>query len=101
MFLDVEDNYQTVVFKLVSAFKWISEASKSNGDNLKWILKLDDDVLININELKIFIEQLQQKDLDSIYCHVYAYPDPARGQGEKWSDFLNTYRVSRFLLHST
>ena len=67
--LDVEDTYHTVVYKLISAFKWIMDASKYNGSKLKWILKLDDDVLLDINELKQFTENLQEKDFSTIFCH--------------------------------
>ena len=67
--IDVEDNYQMVVFKLVSAFKWIMDASKYNGNKLKWILKLDDDVLLNVEKLKQFLETIHENDF--IYCRVF------------------------------
>ena len=78
--LDIEDKYHTVVFKLGSAFKWISDASKFNGNNLEWILKLDDDVLLDVNELKKFIDQIRQDRLNSIFCHVKSADPPMRNK---------------------
>ena len=71
-FLAVEDNYHTVGFKLISAFNWIFDASNATEDsNLKWILKMDDDVLLNTKELKNYIDGIGRNDTDSIYCRVY------------------------------
>ena len=72
LFLVVEDNYHTVGFKLISAFNWIFDASNATEDsNLKWILKMDDDVLLNTKELKNYIDGIGRNDTDSIYCRVY------------------------------
>ena len=71
-FSAVEDNYHTVGFKLISAFNWIFDASNATEDsNLKWILKMDDDVLLNTKELKKYIDGIGRNDTDSIYCRVY------------------------------
>ena len=78
--VDVEDNYKTVVFKLVSAFKWISDASKYNGNNLKWILKMDDDVLLGIQELEKFIKNIPRDDSNSIFCKVKPHDPTIRGK---------------------
>ena len=100
-FQAVEDNYHTVAFKLYSAFKWIYQAStgsdftnqpsiedvskgegqgssqnSSKTTNLKWILKLDDDVLLNVGKLSQFLETIQ--DNDSIYCRVFPHDPPHR-----------------------
>ena len=77
---DVEDNYKTVVFKLVSAFKWISDASKYNGNNLKWILKIDDDVLLGIQELEKFIKNIPQEDSNAIFCKIKPHDPTIRGK---------------------
>ena len=78
------DNYHTVSYKLLSAFRWLSMASKANKNNkLEWILKLDDDVLLNVEVLKKFIQQIQ--DNKSIYCHVYNASHPFReNSDQKW-----------------
>ena len=65
----MEDNYHSVALKLASGFKWISKANEIQGGQLKWVLKLDDDVLLNLGALQVFIEGLN--DTSSIYCYVH------------------------------
>ena len=79
----VEDNYHSVTLKLLSAFQWISKANQDGGGQLKWVLKLDDDVLLNLEALQVFIEGLN--DTNSIYCHVYTGAPPFRSDiNDKW-----------------
>ena len=79
----MEDNYHSVSLKLLSAFKWISKASQRQGGQLKWILKMDDDVLLNLKALQVFIQRLNVTN--SIYCHVYAGSSPFRTDADnKW-----------------
>ena len=76
------DNYNTVGYKLLSAFRWLTMASKATRDNkLEWILKLDDDVLLNVVVVKKFIQQIQ--DNKSIYCKVYNASHPFRENSDK------------------
>ena len=103
----MEDNYHTVAFKLLSAFKWIYQASTgsdvTNGpfikdignggrqgssqhstktSNLKWILKLDDDVLLNVEKLKQFLETIHENDF--IYCRVFPKEWQVPLRKKKW-----------------
>ena len=80
MFLAVTDDYHTVSYKLISAFRWLSIASKS-AKNLQWILKLDDDVLLNVEVVKKFIQNIQ--NTKSIYCSVYNASLPFRADSDK------------------
>ena len=82
--LEIEDTYHTVGLKLLSAFKWLREFSKSS--ELQWILKLDDDVLINFERLVKFVNQIRLNQ-NSIYCLVYERAAPFRGDS-KWYDCL-------------
>ena len=91
-----------MAFKLYSAFKWIYQAStgsdftnqtfiedfgkgegqgpsqnSSKTTNLKWILKVDDDVLLNVGKLSEFLETIQDNN-DSIYCRVFPHDPPHR-----------------------
>ena len=92
-FTVLEDSYHTVGFKLVSAFTWISNAfnSTKNG-NLRWILKMDDDVLLNIRELKNYMSVIDNNSPDSIHCRVYKNSQARREEKasekdvEKWYD---------------
>ena len=80
----VEDTYHTVVYKELSAFKWIDQASTvSDVNNLKWILKVDDDVLLNVGKLKQFLDTIQ--DIDSIYCQVKPDDPPLWDKTIPWN----------------
>ena len=79
---DVHDSYHTVGFKLLSAFKWINEASKISKP--KWILKLDDDVLLNVEKLKNILQNFEAHKQNIIYCNVYNVVEPFRDPDSKW-----------------
>ena len=83
LFSDVEDTYHTVGFKLISAFKWISKSSKiMKNDELKWILKLDDDILLDFDQLQKYIQN--ESNSSSIHCHMYHYVEPYRENNSRW-----------------
>ena len=78
----MEDTYHTVGFKLISAFKWISESTRvMESSRVKWILKLDDDILLNVDQLQKYIES--ESNSSSIHCHMYHYALPKRNNS-KW-----------------
>ena len=59
-----EDTYHTVGMKLLAAFYWLH---RINADNkLKWIIKLDDDVLVNMPMVDKFIRKHENED--KIFC---------------------------------
>ena len=63
--------------KLLSAFKWIKEASKLS--KLKWILKLDDDVLLNVEKLLKHTKYYEtHKSASALYCSVITGAIPIR-----------------------
>ena len=76
----MEDTYHTVGLKLLSAFKWINKASSQPNSKLKWILKLDDDVLLNVDMLMNHLKV--QENL--IHCPVYERATPFRDPNSKW-----------------
>ena len=80
---DVEDNYSSVGLKLASAFQWISAMSLQISNSWKWILKLDDDVILNLSQLENFVHRLQSSN-NTIYCHVYQAEQPFRNNETKW-----------------
>ena len=83
LFSDVEDTYHTVAFKLISAFKWISKSSKvMKNDGLEWILKLDDDILLDFDQLQKYIQN--ESNSSSIHCHMYHYVEPYRKNNSRW-----------------
>ena len=73
---EVNDNYHTVGLKLLSAFKWIKEAFKLS--KLKWILKLDDDVLLNVEKLLKHIKEYESHKSTTLYCSVITGSIPIR-----------------------
>ena len=70
---NVEDNYHTVALKLLSAFHWIGSLGSTR---LKWIIKMDDDVYINVTK---FDEYFQNQNLSQKDFHCYeTYTEPVR-----------------------
>ena len=74
-----EDSYRTVPEKLLSSFYWMSLLSTNS--KLKWIVKLDDDVLLNVQRLDLF---LNNTITDAIYCKVISNMKPFRDPNNKW-----------------
>ena len=60
----VEDNYKTVGLKLLSSFYWLSLLKMPSS--LKWIVKLDDDVIVNVSKLEEYLSNvnIDQGSLD-------------------------------------
>lgn len=71
----VEDNYHTVAIKLLAAFNWISTI-----ENIQWIIKIDDDVLVNMEFLDGY---LATADLKKIHCKLIMEA-PIRYPDSKW-----------------
>ena len=66
----MEDTYHTLGFKVISAFNWISKSSKiMKNDGIKWILKSDDDILLNLDQLQNYIDN----EANSSSIHGYMY----------------------------
>ena len=78
-----EDSYRTVPEKLLSSFYWTSMLSTNS--KLKWIVKLDDDVLLNVQRLDLFLKNIIS---DAIYCKVISNMKPFRDPNNKWYDNL-------------
>lgn len=80
---ETEDSYNTVIIKEINAFNWVLKAYE-NSSKLKWIMKMDDDVLLNIPELKTVLKT-HEEDLDkeAIICRVIR-ATPVRKPNSKW-----------------
>ena len=74
-----EDSYRTVSMKLLSSFYWVSLLNKTS--KLKWIIKLDDDVILNVQRLDELMKTTQP---DEIYCKVKSGAKPMRSKTRKW-----------------
>ena len=78
---NVEDNYHTVGLKLLSSFDWITSL---NLPNLKWVVKLDDDVIANHTRLDEHLVYHQKSGNDKIHCVVTKNAKPFRKPKAKW-----------------
>ena len=63
---NVEDNYHTVGLKLFSAFDWITQLK----NNLKWIMKLDDDITVNFPRLDTYLTN-GNINHQAIHCRMH------------------------------
>ena len=52
------------------------------NDELKWILKLDDDILLDFDQLQKYIQN--ESNSSSIHCHMYHYVEPYRKNTSRW-----------------
>ena len=78
----VEDNYHNVGLKLLSSFNWIN-GIQDDLTKLKWIIKLDDDVIVNITMLDEYLRS-NETFQNAIHCHLSNWPDPIRRYDSKW-----------------
>ena len=69
--------------KLISAFHWLIQSKDLKKSNLQWVLKLDDDVLLNVYSLETLLSKLDPTKY-SIYCNYYSDSTPFRNSASKW-----------------
>ena len=75
-----EDTYHTVGMKLLATFYWLSKVDRSKSA-LKWIVKLDDDVIVNMKNLDKFMMQHFQED--KIFCRLCHNFSPVRNPNDE------------------
>lgn len=76
----VDDNYKTVALKLLSSFHFLSQRS-----NALWIVKLDDDIILNLYELDQYLSSpTWQLHSDAIHCKSINNGVPMRDINQKW-----------------
>ena len=94
-FSDVQDTYRTVPLKLISAFYWLIKSADLKKSNLQWILKLDDDILLNLYSLETLLSQLNPTK-SSIYCNYYSDGTPFIDSASKWFVSYDEYPYSLY-----
>ena len=77
---NTEDNYKTVALKLLSAFQLIHHNFAAHP--LKWIVKLDDDVILNLYNLDHYLSS-NNVTQEQIHCKAN-YGSPMRQFDTKW-----------------
>lgn len=63
------DNYKTMTYKHLSTIKWVNHYCS----HTKYILKLDDDVFLNMLHIKQYISNLNKSMNNQICCKVYKH----------------------------
>jgi hypothetical protein len=77
------DTYRNLTLKAIMALKWI----KDYCPNVNYIVKLDEDILMNTFALLEFIEELETKDFKNektIMCHRWRKAKVSRNKASKW-----------------
>jgi hypothetical protein len=86
--LDVEDTYTYVVLKQLSAIKWVIDSYKGyNGQpKLKWLIKLDDDIIMNPWAMRNYFQNLEKNPENKIcfHCMRLIQRQPYRKTDDKW-----------------
>ena len=67
--LSIEEGYENLAYKTLAGFAWIWQ---QYGENLQWIIKLDDDLDLNLDK---FLNKLPstygtKDNSSSLYCHA-------------------------------
>lgn len=83
------DDYRNLTYKNVMGLHWIVNFC----NHTKYVLKTDDDVLINPFHLVKFLRDAQRsrKYTDFLYCSLYIHHHPRRFKGDKWYTSENDY----------
>ena len=78
---NVEDNYHTVGLKLLSSFNWINQLE--NKTDLKWIMKIDDDMMVNFTKLDNYLTK-ENIDYEALHCPINTGMPALRDYKSKW-----------------
>ncbi|CAF0760310.1 unnamed protein product [Brachionus calyciflorus] len=80
---DYSDTYRNLTIKAVMTLKWISKSCK----NVKYILKVDDDVYVNyeplMQHLRVRFDE-EKDDVNTIMCFVHKKMKVIRNRNSKW-----------------
>ena len=72
-----EDTYTSTSLKMLSSLYWISQIHQNS--KLKWIVKIDDDVLLNVKKLDSYLDTvIKNESTERIHCRVYYGIKPMR-----------------------
>lgn len=84
------DTYKNLTYKGIMSLKWIKEYCP----HVKYILKCDDDVLVNSVQLLRYLWSL--KSNNSIYCNVLENMSVIRNKRSKWYISELEYKPNKF-----
>ena len=75
------DAYRNMTYKSMMGYKWILEYC-SNAD---FLLRVDDDMFVDIFQVIDYISSKLDAESDSFYCYIMRDRSPERGNDSKWS----------------
>lgn len=91
---DYVDSYRNMTYKFMSAIKWTIKFCS----HVRYVLKVDDDVFVNIHALGPFLrkpEITSLLDYRSILCKTCVNEKPVRRQRKHFSKWVVTFREFR------
>ena len=89
---NVEDNLKNEALKLLSSFYWVSLLLQNDSEEAtskkKWIVKVEDDVCLNMTSLDNLVASLnkstKEPEKEAIYCHISNLTVPSRDPMERY-----------------
>lgn len=93
LLVDLDEDYMNLVYKHLALVDWAS----ARCENVSFVLKLDDDVLVNIKSLaRHLIEHVlpatrSQREEKFLYCDIIRNSVPVRQTSSKWFVHTKTY----------
>ena len=79
LLVNIEETYQNLPKKLLAAFHWIFNLK---AEKLKWIVKLDDDLYINITKFDQYFSNIPNPE--TIHCLEMTNTKPVRDPKSQW-----------------
>lgn len=83
------DSYHNLTIKSIMMLKWI----KNNCPKAQFIMKIDDDVYLNLPKLISFVKSDRVKSNDFLIGKLYTSERPHRDKNSKWLVFKTIYQL--------
>ena len=94
---DFVDSYKNLSLKTMAGMRWVTTYCA----NAKLVLKVDDDVIVNIKKLYEFVDKAvrkrkQQTLANTFYCLVWPQSPPVRNISSRWYVSYDEYKPEYF-----
>lgn len=87
------DTYKNLTYKHVMGLQWATQYCS----NVKFVLKIDDDVFVNVEELKVLLEKLSSNvDKELIACKLNDELTVKRNKYSKWYVSRDEYQGDKY-----
>ena len=84
--VDIEDKYTNLTSKSIAMLQWADDYCS----NLKYLMKADDDVFVNLNLLLASLHNFAKSNA-SLLCHVFQNAPPDRNKNSKYYTSVEEY----------